>query len=381
LFRSQRVAAHLAWSAGVATAMPNQRVRAEMTLSKSIKTLRMLCLSTVAFTAMSGCTSFLEPREPYPITPPEPSPFSTVPRELDMVSLPPYVVEPPDILIINAVKIVPKPPHHVEPFDALLIRVANAYADQPIAEGFYVDPEGKVDLGPTYGSVRVAGMTIDEARDAIRQHLSQLIEDPQVTVSLAASAGAQQIVGEHLVGPDGRVNLGTYGSVYISGMTIEQARAAIEQQLSNFLEDPKVVVDVFAYNSKTYYVITQGAGNGDNVAEFPVTGNETVLDAIANLGGISPVSSTRIFIARPAPNGAGCEQILPVDWEAISQGASTATNFQLMPRDRLYITEDPLVKFDTQITKITRPFERLFGFISLGTAMANRITRYGLGTQ
>jgi protein involved in polysaccharide export with SLBB domain len=352
-----------------------------MTLSKSIKTLRMLCLSTVAFTAMSGCTSFLEPREPYPITPPEPSPFSTVPRELDMVSLPPYVVEPPDILIINAVKIVPKPPHHVEPFDALLIRVANAYADQPIAEGFYVDPEGKVDLGPTYGSVRVAGMTIDEARDAIRQHLSQLIEDPQVTVSLAASAGAQQIVGEHLVGPDGRVNLGTYGSVYISGMTIEQARAAIEQQLSNFLEDPKVVVDVFAYNSKTYYVITQGAGNGDNVAEFPVTGNETVLDAIANLGGISPVSSTRIFIARPAPNGAGCEQILPVDWEAISQGASTATNFQLMPRDRLYITEDPLVKFDTQITKITRPFERLFGFISLGTAMANRITRYGLGTQ
>jgi protein involved in polysaccharide export with SLBB domain len=169
--------------------------------------------------------------------------------------------------------------------------------------------------------------------------------------------------------------------VYIAGMTIEQARMAIEQQLSNFLEDPKVVVDVFAYNSKTYYVITQGAGNGDNVAEFPITGNETVLDAIANLGGISPVSSTKIYIARPAPNCAGCEQILEVNWEDISQGASTATNYQLFPRDRLYITEDPLVKFDTQITKITRPFERLFGFISLGTAMLNRITRFGLGTQ
>ena len=28
-----------------------------------------------------------------------------VPRELDMVSLPPYVIEPPDILMINAVKV------------------------------------------------------------------------------------------------------------------------------------------------------------------------------------------------------------------------------------------------------------------------------------
>jgi polysaccharide export outer membrane protein len=352
-----------------------------MTLSRLIAAVRALCLAAVAAGTSGGCTAFLEPREPYPITPPEPSPFSTVPRELDMVSLPPYVIEPPDILIITAIKIVPKPPHRIEPFDALLIRVANAYADQPIAEGFYVNPEGKIDLGPTYGQVSVVGLTIDEAQAAIRRHLAQLIVDPIVSVSLAFSSGAQQIQGEHLVGPDGRVNLGTYGSVYIAGMTIDEARATIEQRLANFLEDPKVVLDVFAYNSKTYYVITQGAGSGDNVVEFPITGNETVLDAIANLGGISPVSSTRIFIARPAPNGVGCEQILPVNWDEISRGASTATNYQLLPRDRLYIAEDPYIKFTTLVNKYIAPIERVFGFVSLGTAMANRIARYGLGTQ
>jgi protein involved in polysaccharide export with SLBB domain len=296
-----------------------------------------------------------------------------------MVSLPPYVIEPPDILIITAVKIVPKPPHKLEPFDAILVRVANAYADQPIAEAFYINPEGNIDLGPTYGQVQVVGLTVDEAEAAIRSHLAQLIVDPVVSVSLAFSAGAQQIQGEHLVGPDGRVNLGTYGSVYIAGMTVDQARAAIEERLSEFLQDPQVIVDVFAYNSKTYYVITQGAGNGDNVQEFPVTGNETVLDAIANLGGISPLSSTRIFIARPAPNGVGCEQILPVNWDEISRGASTATNYQLLPRDRLYIAEDPFIKFDALIAKYTRPFERLLGFVALGTSTFNRITRYGLG--
>ena len=347
---------------------------------KRIDAIRAMCLPVVLLVAAGGCTAFLEPREPYPITPPEPSPNSPVPRELDMVSLPAYTIEPPDILFVQAVKIVPKPPHKLEPFDALLIRVANAFADQPIAEAFFIDPEGTVDLGPAYGRVKVVGLTTDEAQSEIRRHLSSLIEDPQVSVSLAASSGAQQISGEHLVGPDGRINLATYGSVYVAGLTLEQARDVIEKHLSEYLEEPQVAVDVFAYNSKTYYVITQGAGNGDDVAEFPITGNETVLDAIAQLGGLSQLSSTRIFIARPAPNGVGCEQILHVNWTDISRGGVTSTNYQLMPRDRLYIAEDPYIKFNVLVNKYIQPFERMFGFVSLGTGMLNQISRFGLGS-
>jgi polysaccharide export outer membrane protein len=163
-------------------------------------------------------------------------------------------------------------------------------------------------------------------------------------------------------------------------LTLVQAREAIESHLSQYLEAPQIAVDVFAYNSKTYYVITQGAGLGDDVAEFPITGNETVLDAIANLGGIPQVSSTRIFIARPAPNGVGGEQILPVNWAEISRGGSTATNYQIMPRDRVYICEDPLIRFNTILTKVVDPMNRLFGVTSLGTAMLNQIKRFGLGS-
>jgi protein involved in polysaccharide export with SLBB domain len=350
-----------------------------MTLPRHSDVLRAFVLALFAIGSCGGCSAFLAPREPYPITPPEPSPMSTVPRELDKVSLPRYVIEPPDILMINAIKVVPKPPHRLEPFDGILVRVANAFSDAPIMDAYFLDPEGKIDLGPTYGRVSVVGLTTDEAQDAIRRHLAQIIEDPQVTVSLAFSSGAQQVQGEHLVGPDGYVNLGTYGSVHVAGLTIDEARMQIERQLSNKLDDPQVVVDVFAYNSKKYYVVTEGAGLGDNVAEAPITGNETVLDAIARIGGISQVSSTNIWIARPAPNGVGCEQILPVNWDEISRGASTATNYQLMPGDRLYIAEDPYLRFDYVVSKYTRPFERLFGFVSLGTGMANRITRYGLG--
>ena len=351
-----------------------------MTLARHFDARFGLFLAFLAIAWCGGCSAFLEPREPYPITPPEPSPMSTVPRELDKVSLPRYVIEPPDILMINAIKVVPKPPHRLEPFDGILVRVANAFSDAPIMDAYFLDPEGKIDLGPQYGRVSVVGMTTDEAQNAVRAHLANVLDDPQVTVSLAFSSGVQQVQGEHLVGPDGYVNLGTYGSVHLAGLTLDEATIEIERLLSNELEDPEVVVDVFAYNSKKYYVVTQGAGLGDNVAEAPITGNETVLDAIARVGGISQVSSTNIWIARPAPNGVGCEQILPVNWDEISRGASTATNYQLMPGDRLYIAEDAYVRFDSLIAKYTRPLERLFGIVSLGTGTFNRITRYGLGT-
>ena len=181
-----------------------------------------------------------------------------------------------------------------------------------------------------------------------------------------------------LVGPDGRVNLGTYGSAFVAGKTIEEAREAIEEQLSLKLESPEVFVDVLAYNSKLYYVITQGGGFGDDVTRLPITGNETVLDAVASIGGISQVSSSRMWIARPAPNGVGCEQILPVNWEDVSRGAATATNYQLMPGDRLFIAQDRYTAATATVAKILRPFESIFGFVSLSTSALNRIARFGL---
>jgi len=344
------------------------------TMARNTTTL----LAAMLALAGTGCTPFMAPREPIPAAPAGPTAASPVPRELEMMSLPPYTIEPPDILLLNAIKVVPKPPHEIEPFDGLLIRAAGALPDQPIADAFFVDPEGMIDLGPSYGKVKVVGLSIDEAKDAIRKQLAEVLEEPEVSVSLAVSSGAQQIAGEHLVGPDGRVNLGTYGSVYVTGLTIEQAKAAIERQLSIYLEDPEVIVDIFSYNSKKYYIVTQGGGFGDNIVSLPITGNETVLDAIAALGGISQVSSTKIWIARPAANGVGCEQILEVDWEDITRGASTATNYQLLPGDRVFIAEDPFVKFEAVVSRVIRPFERLIGFVSLGTSTANRIERFGL---
>ncbi|MCH2114640.1 MAG: polysaccharide biosynthesis/export family protein [Pirellulales bacterium] len=326
-----------------------------------------------------GCTAFLAPREPFPATPPPPPLESNVPRELDKVTLPRYMIEPPDILLIEGVKLVPKSPHKIETFDALLVRAIGTYDEFPIDDAYTVDADGSINFGPTYGRISVVGETIGEAEDKIRSELSKILSQVDVSLSLLQGAGAQQVTGQHLVGPDGRVNLGTYGSVFVAGMTIEAAQAAVEEQLKEKLEDPQVFVDVLAYNSKVYYVVTQGAGFGDEVRRLPITGNETVLDAVALIGGLSRFSTTKLWIARPAPNGVGCEQVLPVQWEDITGGASTATNYQLMPGDRLFIAENKITKVSEVVANALRPFETVVGFVSLTTSTANRIVRFGLG--
>jgi polysaccharide export outer membrane protein len=303
-------------------------------------------------------------------------PDCPVPKELDKTSLPTYVVEPPDILLIDAVRLVPRPPYRVEPQDALLIQVANVLPTEPIAGLYLVDPDGTVNLGLSYGSVRVVGMTLEEAKEAIERHLRVNFKDPQAAVALGQSRGLQQIRGEHLVRPDGTVNLGTYGNVYVAGRTLPEAKALIEAHLTQFLSDPEISIDVAGYNSKVYYVITDGGGLGESVIRLPITGNETVLDAISQVNGLPPVASKkRIWIARPAPSQMCCEQILAVDWKAITQKGLTATNYQLLPGDRLYVHSHTLVALDVAMSRIIAPFERLSGAIFLGSGVVRTLAQ------
>lgn len=323
---------------------------------------------------------------------------SDVPRELDKVSHPVYRVAPPDILLIEAVRNIRRPQSRLEAGDVLTIRLGNpeplipvppdanpleqqfrltAEAQSKIVDGDYrVQADGAVDLGPVYGKVPVEGLTVDEARRAIEEHLKRYTQDekgrpagiahPQVSVSLADIAGKQAVAGEHLVRPDGSVSLGIYGSVYVAGMTLAEVKAAIEAHLAQFMNDPEVNVDVLAYNSQVYYVITDGGGFGEQVIRLPCTGNETVLDAISQIEGLSQVSSKKIWVARPSPPGMQCAQVLDVHWSEITKEGLTTTNYQLLPGDRIYIQADHMISFDNFVAKVVSPFERIAGFILLG---------------
>jgi len=296
-----------------------------------------------------------------------------LPHELAQATLPPYVIEAPDVLQIDAVRLIPKPPYRINPLDILAIQVTNTPALAPVSGLYSVDPDGRVDLGTNYGRVQVEGMTLPEAKTAIFDYLKMQggLKPPfDVTVGLADSRGLQLIRGPHLVRVDGTVGLGVYGSVHVDGLTIEDARAAIEQHLSQFLLKPEISLDVVGFNSKVYYVVTDGGGAGQQVVRLPMTGKTTVLDAVSQVNGLSPVSSKHlIYLVRPTP--AACkadDEVYKIEWNAIVRRGEVGTNYQVLPGDRIYVDAQPLVVVDTALARFLAPWDRLFGSVGLGNS-------------
>ena len=238
-------------------------------------------------------------------------PPGAVPRELEKVTLPEYVIEPPDVLRIEAVIRVPDEKDPSKPTDQL-----RSLPLQPVFLG-------------VYGSVPVAGYTLRQAAAAIRETLAKQV-----------FADADGLNPEFLL----------------------------------------VILDVTQYNSKRYYVIFDGGGAGEQVYPFPITGSETVLDALGNAFGLPVVASKRnIWVARRCPHPGHPEQILPVDWVGITQHGITTTNYQIMPGDRIYVKAQRIITLDTTLARILAPVERVFGITLLGATTVNQIQGRGFG--
>ena len=269
--------------------------------------LRPACLFAALCLMGIGCQTM-----PVPLSVGPPN----VPHENDKVTLPPYVVEPPDILVIQAVR-------------------------------WPVDPQT---------------FAILKKQDPIRLQ-------------------PQPIEGTHLIRPDGTISLGVYGDVQVAGLTLDQVRENITGFLAYWFGDKPeaflVIVDVAAYNSKKFYIVTDGAGYGEQVFPIPVVGSETVLDAIGHIQGLPAVASRRhVWVARrcPANSPAGDpDAILPVDWIGITQLGDTRTNYQVMPGDRIYVKAQPILTTSNWLQKALAPVQQVLGVTLLGSETVNSI--------
>jgi len=221
---------------------------------------------------------------------------------------------------------------------------------------------------------------------------SYVIEPPDILLvqgTPAIGLKTQPLAGPHLVRPDGTIGLGIYGSVFVAGMTIDQARASVaallKQRAAKDLTEEQIQlelqVDVIGYNSKFYYIIADGGGYGQQVYRVPCTGNETVLDAISQIGGLPTVASTkRIWVARATPYDAKNPKVLPVDWKALTQYGIAATNYQLFPGDRIFLHSDPLIVTNSFLNKLLSPVERVLGTVLLGATTVTAVKQAGAST-
>jgi polysaccharide export outer membrane protein len=182
----------------------------------------------------------------------------------------------------------------------------------------------------------------NQARELQMVSLPTYVVEPpdelEITVQPAPSDWNLGIV---TVQPDGVVDLGFAGDVYVSGLTLDQIEVKIAQQLNGLAasqgrkqaEPYQVSVRLSNGNkSKFFYVLGAVRTEG----RYPVTGNETVLDAMLEAGLKSNSLPEKAYLVRPHPVGAA-DQVLKIDWIGIRERGDTLTNYQIYPGDRLII--------------------------------------------
>jgi RNA polymerase sigma factor (sigma-70 family) len=191
----------------------------------------------------------------------------------------------------------------VEPPDLLVVEVLDALPGRPISGERLVRPDGKISLS-YYGDVYVAGLTLPEVKEKIVHHMRKYLHDDVL----------------------GLIKLDDEGNPIRDSKTDEYVR--IDPRVTD-----RVFVDVTAYNSKNYYVEGAVVVPG----KLPVTGTERVLDAISYAGGLLPEADhEQVFLYHQAGKGEPVKT-LRIDIDQIMMGDDLSTNYQVLPGDKLVV--------------------------------------------
>jgi len=79
-------------------------------------------------------------------------------------------------------------------------------------------------------------------------------------------AGRPELSADYTIGPDGRITVPAVGSILLSGLTREEASAAIESAMQPFYRAPHITVGVLHYNSN--HILLLGAVQRPGLLDF-----------------------------------------------------------------------------------------------------------------
>lgn len=191
------------------------------------------------------------------------------------------------------------PPHRLQPGDAVLIEPVSIERDLRLPADQTVLADGTIDLGP-YGRIVVAGQELEQAEALIEQQIDFQIQQ-QLEACQRAGCEPKNSPGRRADTPD------ACDSIAINVRLLE--------------------------NVQRYYVL----GEVNAPGSYPLSGFETVLDAIVAAGGLSKgANPCQILLSRPS-EPCDCRVTLPVCYREIVQLGNTASNYQLRPGDRIFV--------------------------------------------
>jgi protein involved in polysaccharide export with SLBB domain len=137
------------------------------------------------------------------------------------------------------------------------------------------------------------------------------------------------------VGPDGRINYLEAVDVMADGLTVDELRSKLDEELGKYRRTPRALVTPVAFRSKRYYMLGKVMTKGVYVLDRPIT----VLEAIARAHGlenglvdrnvIDLADYKRSFLARGGKR-------YPLNFEKLFQQGDLSQNIAIEPGDYVF---------------------------------------------
>jgi polysaccharide biosynthesis/export protein len=139
------------------------------------------------------------------------------------------------------------------------------------------------------------------------------------------------VSGDVVVRPDGRISLLLLDDIEAVGLTPEQLRDRVKTAAERFFEDPQVTVIVKEINSRMVYITGMVAKPGP----YPLRGPLRVLQLVAMAGGLLEYADSKsIVIIRKTDTG---QRGFEFNYEAMRDLQRLAQNIELQPGDTVVV--------------------------------------------
>lgn len=137
------------------------------------------------------------------------------------------------------------------------------------------------------------------------------------------------------VGQNGMISFPLVGTVKVGGLTVPEAEAALAGKLGDFLKNPQVTIFIKEYGNKKVFVFGQVTKPG--AVELPTEMKMTVLEAISQAGGFTPIAAPdRTKVVRLV-NGQSVSFVVEVS--AITKRGEKQKDIALEPNDIVFVPE------------------------------------------
>jgi protein involved in polysaccharide export with SLBB domain len=148
-------------------------------------------------------------------------------------------------------------------------------------------------------------------------------------------ADRPELSGRREIGADGRIDLGDYGKLRVEGRTTPEIVKLLASETGASPEAVHVKVSEF----RSQHVLLFGEVIGWQ-RSVPYRGQETVLDILQRVGGITADAAPKdVHVVRPHVGENRRPEVFHVDLHAIVLKHDQRTNIRLMPFDQIYVGE------------------------------------------